>query len=184
LKSDDEFAIRVSFWSGRGTTIIGRVFCTSVWYLVICSLWRTAIFRWWQRGLNIILFPLGISTFFHINTDKTRNKCFVSAAVFWGAMKTPWYMKSDDEFAIVDIDIDDNMAYSLDQIPQRGSQSIEAIDDHVSRSLHSLICSLWRTAIFRWWQRGLNIILFPLGISTFFHKIFNILILFLLYFKN
>lgn len=46
-------------------------------------------------------------------------------------------LKSDDEFAIVDIDIDDNMAYSLDQIPQRGSQSIEAIDDHVSRSLHS-----------------------------------------------
>lgn len=47
-------------------------------------------------------------------------------------------LKSDGEFAIVDIDIDDNMAYSLDQIPQHGSQSIENIDhDHVSRSLHS-----------------------------------------------
>jgi hypothetical protein len=46
-------------------------------------------------------------------------------------------LKSDDEFAIVDIDIEGNLAYSLDQIPQHGSQSIEAIDDHVSRSLHS-----------------------------------------------
>ncbi|XP_052068703.1 PH and SEC7 domain-containing protein-like isoform X1 [Mytilus californianus] len=46
-------------------------------------------------------------------------------------------LKSDGEFAIVDIDIDDNMAYSLDQIPQRGSQSIEIIDDQVSRSLHN-----------------------------------------------
>ncbi|VDI34723.1 PH and SEC7 domain-containing protein [Mytilus galloprovincialis] len=47
-------------------------------------------------------------------------------------------LKSDGEFAIVDIDIDDNMAYSLDQIPQRGSQPIETIiDDQVSRSLHN-----------------------------------------------
>ncbi|CAG2190112.1 unnamed protein product [Mytilus edulis] len=47
-------------------------------------------------------------------------------------------LKSDGEFAKVDIDIDDNMAYSLDQIPQRGSQPIETIiDDQVSRSLHN-----------------------------------------------
>lgn len=45
-------------------------------------------------------------------------------------------LKSDG-FALVDIDIDDNMAYSLDQIPQRGSQTIETIDDQVTRSLHN-----------------------------------------------